>query len=281
MKKTLKKSIIRIILLFFKIAKLLKIYNFFIENILFVINNKIINVDIKNNLFLKFYSPNALCDYRCKTFFSKEPQTLEWIKKFNRNSVFWDVGANIGLYSCYAAKLVDAKVYSFEPSFFNLELLAKNINLNKLSNSIIIVPVALNDRDGYEDFTMSSTDYGAALSTYKLDTGHDGNKLNKIFSYKTTGFRGDSLIKISNFDKPNYLKMDVDGIDDLVLQGIEFNLDQCHSILIEANKNFQDQFISIQNFMKKNSYILELETRLSDDYSSHAYNSFNQIYKKI
>ena len=34
---------------------------------------------------------------------TKEPETLEWINSFEyrENSIFWDVGANIGLYSIY------------------------------------------------------------------------------------------------------------------------------------------------------------------------------------
>ena len=37
-----------------------------------------------------------------KYFFSKEPETLEWIDNFSKDSsIFWDIGANIGLYSIY------------------------------------------------------------------------------------------------------------------------------------------------------------------------------------
>ena len=32
-----------------------------------------------------------------------------------RNDIFWDIGANVGIYSIYAAKLNNLKVISFEP----------------------------------------------------------------------------------------------------------------------------------------------------------------------
>ncbi len=51
-----------------------------------------------------FAVPNGLCRYRADTFSSKEPETLAWIDNFSENSIFWDIGANVGLYSIYAAK---------------------------------------------------------------------------------------------------------------------------------------------------------------------------------
>ena len=79
------------------------------------------------NLEFDFYVPNRLNFFRVDTFSTKEPETLEWIDTFKKKSVFWDIGANIGLYSCYAVKRADCQVYAFEPSVFNLELLAKKI----------------------------------------------------------------------------------------------------------------------------------------------------------
>ena len=54
-------------------------------------------------------------------------------------SVVWDIGANVGLYSCYAAKHRGCRVFAFEPYVFNLEILARNIYLNQLSERVTIV----------------------------------------------------------------------------------------------------------------------------------------------
>ena len=59
-------------------------------------------VSVKNINF-HLHTPTYLTNYRHRTFFSKEPETIEWIDKFEDNSVFYDIGSNIGIYSLYAS----------------------------------------------------------------------------------------------------------------------------------------------------------------------------------
>src|SRR5712691_8080567 len=117
-------------------------------------------------LVFTFAIPNPLNCFRAETFSTKEPETLEWIDAMEEESVFWDIGANVGLYSIYAAKKKSSRVYAFEPSVFNLELLARNIYLNNLSDKICLVPLAVSDRLGRNRFNMTSTEWGGALSTF-------------------------------------------------------------------------------------------------------------------
>ena len=63
---------------------------------------------------------------RAETFFTKEPDTIEWIESFDKNDVFLDIGANIGIYSLYAAKNV-SKVWAIEPESLNFAMLNLNI----------------------------------------------------------------------------------------------------------------------------------------------------------
>ena len=91
---------------------------------LYKLNNKIINekkVIETGNIKLFFYAPNEINQFRINTFFTKEPETLAWIDSFEKNATFFDIGANIGLYSCYATKKQKCNTFAFEPSFFNLE----------------------------------------------------------------------------------------------------------------------------------------------------------------
>ena len=60
----------------------------------------------------KFYTPNWLCRYRANTFSTKEPETLAWIDTYGSNGVFFDIGANVGLYSIYYGMTKTGNVYS-------------------------------------------------------------------------------------------------------------------------------------------------------------------------
>ena len=96
---------------------------------------------------MKFYIPNRLIDWRIKSFYTKEPETLEWIDSFEEGSCFWDIGANIGLYSIYSAsKINKIKVFSIEPSTSNLRVLSRNISINSFQDRISVLPFALSDK---------------------------------------------------------------------------------------------------------------------------------------
>ena len=75
-------------------------------------------VKLKSNRDLIFFSPNFLVNLLIRDFYSKEPETLEWIDNFSKKEkvIFWDIGSNIGLYSVYAAATIEnIEVISFEP----------------------------------------------------------------------------------------------------------------------------------------------------------------------
>ena len=95
---------------------------------------------------LKFVVPNWINRFRVETFATKETETLDWIDTFEKKTVFWDIGANVGLYSCYAAKRFNCKVYAFEPSIFNLELLGRNISINQLVDKVVMIPIPLTEK---------------------------------------------------------------------------------------------------------------------------------------
>lgn len=79
-----------------------------------------------------------------------EPKTTQFIKdNLKSGQVFVDVGASVGYYTLLASKLVgpEGKVYAFEPSKENLEILRENIKINNLKN-VIVFPFALAETAG-------------------------------------------------------------------------------------------------------------------------------------
>ncbi len=196
-------------------------------------------------------TPNFLTRYRHKTFFTKEPETLAWIDSFEKGSVYYDVGANIGLYSIYAAKKRRNQVFCFEPSFFNLEFLARNIYYNNLEKNIVIFPIALNDKISVSKLNLKSTEWGGALSAFDKEIDSHGKKYQSKFSYNTIGFDLDTLVSIYQIPLPNYIKIDVDGIEHYILKGSDKVINNARSILIEINDDFKEQKQMSEKYLKK------------------------------
>ena len=204
-----------------------------------------------------FAVPNGLCRYRADTFSSKEPETLEWIDNFPAESIFWDIGANVGLYSIYAAKRKGCRVFSFEPSVFNLEVLARNVSLNNLTSLICLIPVAISEKSGTGLLHMSSTEWGGALSTYDKTFGYDGKELNQVFEYATLSVALDDAVTKLGLPAPHYLKIDVDGIEHLILSGGPNVLRSLRSVLIEISNDFHEQSMLCKKYLQQAGLVLE------------------------
>ena len=235
-------------------------------------------VIVHQSVDLKLFVPDELNDWRAITFASKEPETLAWIDTFENSSVFWDVGANIGLYSIYAAQKKSCKVVAIEPSIFNLEILAKNIALNKAERLVTIFPIALTNQNSQGLFSMSSDEVGGALSTFGKEYGYDGKKFDFKFQFQGIGMRMDNAVDLWGLDQPDYVKVDVDGIEHLVLEGFGEKLKKVKSLLIEVNKDFKEQAAAIEHLMIKHDFNLLTEHPLTS--LNIAGQTFNQIWVK-
>lgn len=162
MKPTVKRAVTSMLRAALDVTRTTRIGQFLHNQILTTAMERVACVS-HGGLELKFAAPNALCEFRVKTFSTKEPETLEWINSIPETSVLWDIGANIGLYSVYAAKHRGCRVWAFEPSVFNLESLARNIFLNGLTDLICIVPLALSDGLGAGRLRMIHTGWGGTV----------------------------------------------------------------------------------------------------------------------
>ena len=253
---------------------------YFLEKLNLNTHNKKYKVRYKNKEY-NFHIPNRMNYYRAQTFLSKEPETIKWIESFHEGSVFWDIGANIGIYSCFASKEKKTKTFSFEPSVFNLEILAKNIFSNNLSNEIVIVPLSLTNKFMISDFNMSKVEYGGSRSTFSEKYDEDGNSFSPVFKYKTLGMSGDDLIKKFNLEKPDYIKIDVDGIEYLILSGLSEILNNTKSILLEVTDNFKVKKEDIKKFLEINGFIMENKKYFDlNKFNPGSPKVYNQIWKK-
>lgn len=229
---------------------------------------------------LKLAAPNALCNWRAKTFATKEPETLEWIDAIPAGSVLWDVGANVGLYAVYAAKRRKCRVWAFEPSVFNLELLARNVYLNELVQLVCIVPFALSNAIGSNKLKMTTTEWGGALSTFGENYGWDGHEIKKVFEFQTMGMPMDAARNLLGIPQPDFIKIDVDGIEHLILSGGESVLREVKEVLIEVNDDFREQADGCEHLLRSAGLVLKhkLHSELIDNSTNGFQNTYNQIW---
>jgi len=119
-----------------------------------------------------FHTPNRHCAWRVETMYTKEPDTIEWLKSMKPGEVLFDVGANVGIYSIFAAKR-GVKVYAFEPESQNFAILQKNIWLNKLDNCKAF-PICLSDIVKLDTLRLSGAMAGGSCHTFGADLDFHG-----------------------------------------------------------------------------------------------------------
>lgn len=248
----------------FTILKLLDKVIYFISKRSFLIHfsdyiakdfNKKIEINNKDTLF---FTPNQTARWRVETLFSKEPETLEWINTFktkeNKKIIFWDIGANIGLYSIYAAQKIDnIKIFSFEPSTSNLRVLSRNIFLNNLNEKIFISQFPLtNVKNVFLDINESEFIEGWSMNSFGTKKGYDGEEMKIKQKYKIFGTSIDNLIENDVLDLPNYVKIDVDGIEHLILEGASKILSnkRLNSLSVELNEDYEQQYNKVIKIMR-------------------------------
>jgi len=235
---------------------------------------------IHNNIDMIFTVPNQLNYFRVDTFSEKEPETLQWIDSIPHKSTLWDIGANIGLYSIYAAKAKNCRVIAFEPSVFNLELLARNIFLNNLQERITIFPLALSNILGPNIMKLTTQEWGGALSSFGENVGWDGKPINDIFSFYTYGCSMDETMSIFNLPQPHFIKIDVDGIEHIILEGGQDILKKIRGILIEINDDFIEQSTKAKRYLEDAGLVLDrkLHGKCIEDSTAGFANTYNQIW---
>lgn len=169
-------------------------------------------------------------------FHTDEPETLAFIDNIEAGKNLWDIGANIGVYSLYAALKPGLTVYAFEPSGFNFGLLVEHIALNNKGSCIKPFCIALGDKTEISELNMTN-----------IEQGHAGNALGESknqfehfqtrFTQAIPAYTIDDFIDQFKLPTPDYIKLDVDGIEPKILAGAEKTLPQVHAVLIEVEGN--------------------------------------------
>jgi FkbM family methyltransferase len=182
---------------------------------------------------------------RANTLLTKEPDTILWLQTYiKKDDVFYDVGANVGVFSLYSAIKCKAKVIAFEPMCANFELLNRNIYINKLSENITALNVALNDCSIVAKLNVSSFLPGKAGHGFNNDLlSPTSTIVEPDFKQGVLGLSMDDFIDLFSQPFPNHIKIDVDGNEPKILKGMEKTLQdrRLKTIAIELDTENREQ----------------------------------------
>lgn len=193
---------------------------------------------------LRFAASGRSSVKRARSLFEKEPITISWIDNFARGETLFDIGANVGTYTIYAAVMKDANVYAFEPEALNYAELNKNIFLNDLHGKVIGYCLALSNHDKTDRLLLS--DFGLGISHHDFeenswteDKQFAPDWLCKKDDRRIQGCIGrtvDSLIA-DGLPVPDHVKIDVDGLEHKVVAGMAELLKnpKVKTVLVEIN----------------------------------------------
>ena len=176
---------------------------------------------------------------------TKEPDTIAWIDQFKPDQVFWDIGANVGIFSLYAAKERGVRVLAFEPAADNYMVIARNIQLNGLEGKVAAYCLAFAGKTDLGTMNLSAQQLGAAVHQF----GSPGEASPYLpegtptYAQGTIGYRIDDFIRQFDAPFPDHIKLDVDGLETQILAGARETLSdrRLKSIMLELNVTDPDE----------------------------------------
>jgi FkbM family methyltransferase len=152
---------------------------------------------------------------RAARMLERERGTIEWLEaELCPGDVFYDVGANIGVFTVFAAtRIGEGRVYAFEPHLVNAARLLVNVELNALQEAVRVLSCPLSDRPGVATFDYGGLEVGTSSSGLSDQPGGGTAELKLAATV-------DQLLADGALRPPHLVKIDVDGHELSVLRGM-------------------------------------------------------------
>ena len=197
-----------------------------------------------------FQTPNLTTKYRVDTLLTKEPNTIEWLNQINSKEILLDIGANVGMYTIYAAVMRNATVYALEPESQNYSLLNMNIRLNSLDHLVAAYCVGVSEKDSFDYIFMGNMEAGQANHAVgePLNCKLEPYNNNINFAQGCITYKIDTLVETNKLPIPDYIKIDVDGFEHKVIEGAKETLKnkKIKSVIIELSPDLSEHMDSVE-----------------------------------
>lgn len=203
---------------------------------------------------LRFAIPNEKCLYFALSLEKREPMTNKWVLAFHKDDVFFDIGANNGIYALMAAVATGCRVYAFEPHFGSYHVLVHNVFANDLQERVSAYPLAVSDKLGFDNLYLSAITAGKSLNNYGDARPSDKALWNAVIPQAAVSISIDEFVRATGV-VPNHIKVDVDGIEPKIVAGARETLanPQLKSIMIEIDEK-DPAHLAIMDVMKDSGF---------------------------
>jgi FkbM family methyltransferase len=195
-----------------------------------------------DDIELLFEASNDMVKWRAQSVYTKEPDTVAWIRQFKAGEVLVDIGANVGMYTIMAAKGRGVQVFAFEPESQNYALLNRNIVYNRLADLCIAYPLALSNVSRVDKLYLSSFSLGGSCHTFGASLDFHLQERKQSFVQGCMSVPLDILVGDGVIPQPDHIKIDVDGLEHLVMEGASNVLrhPKLKSVLVELNTHLRE-----------------------------------------
>ena len=231
---------------------------------------------------LMFFTPNPLLVRRAKELLSKEPDMIDWLERIQSEDVLWDIGANAGVFTLYAGVVRAANVLAFEPSAANFHVLTRNIQLNHLGPRVTAFCLAFADKSQLGILNMASPEMGASMSQFGRagEASRYWEDATISVMQGSVGFTIDEFIDRFRPPFPNYLKIDVDGLEWPILLGARQTLSdgRLRSAMIELSVSNKEERQGAIDFLKQCGLSLKCSGAIQ---GTGAHEASNHLFERV
>ena len=195
-----------------------------------------------------------------------EPELLDFIDQIPDNQTYFDIGASNGIFALYAA-CKNLKVVCFEPEAANFSLLNHNTFLNskKTRFEVLNFNIGLSDESGLGSIYIEKYEPGGHLKILDSNLKRGDKEFSPDFKQAVLRYKLDDFIKLTKISNPNYMKIDVDGAEQKVLNGMKTTLkdEGLRKIFIELEEEGEN-FEACNKILISNGFKIESHKRVQN-----------------
>ena len=196
---------------------------------------------------------------RVNTLMGEEQILSQFLSELRAGDVVYDIGANIGLFTCFAATTIpDGTIIGFEPHPVNADRLRENLSMNGGSN-YQIMEYALSNVDSKGYLHVSESQLGAGRSSVSVEG-----------DVCIQQCKAESLIDDDLIPPPTVVKIDVEGAELRVLEGFGSHLDDIRTLFCEVHpkemRSFGDTPEELEALLESRGLTITDTTQRGNEY---------------